>query len=400
MVTRRQLLLGALGAWSGPVLSGPDVGPASLPAGALEAATYDTLPGKLPLIRRTIRPPNFETPVRYFGEAFTPNDAFFVRYHLSHIPEVDPDAWRLRLGGEAAEGHLELSLAQLVREFETVELAAVCQCSGNRRGMSSPHVAGVQWGFGAMGNARWRGVRLRDVLQRLGVRPDAVEVAFDGADGAVADGTPDFVKSLPIAKALDPDTLIAFEMNGEPLPHWHGAPARLVVPGWTATYWMKHLTRIDVLAAPFKGFWMNPAYRLPRDRFSPAEPFVSQQNDQTTPITEMVVNSLITSLRERMMYRARTPLFVRGIAWDGGAGITRVEVSVDGGGAWADAELGPDHGRFSWRQWSLAFVPAPGEHVVMARATSARGETQGFEARFNPAGYHHNAVHAVRIRCT
>jgi hypothetical protein len=145
---------------------------------------------------------------------------------------------------------------------------------------------------------------------------------------------------------------------------------------------------------------MNPAYRIPRDRFSPVERFVSQENEKTTPITEMVVNSLITSLRDRMMYRSRTPLFVRGIAWDGGAGIAKVEVSVDGGTTWAVAELGPDLGRFSWRQWSLAFNPEPGEHVVMARATNARGDTQGFEAVFNPAGYHHNAIQTVRIKCT
>lgn len=393
-------MLGALGAWSGAAIARPDVGPASLPEGTLESSTYDTLPGKLPLIKKSYRPPNFETPVRYFGEAFTPNDAFFVRYHLSSIPEVDADTWRLRVGGDAAGRAIEFSLADLKREFETVEVAAVCQCSGNRRGLSSPHVPGVQWGYGAMGNARWTGVRLRDVLQRAEVKAEALEVALDGADGAVSEKTPDFVKSLPVAKALDPDTLLAFGMNGDALPHWHGAPVRLVVPGWTATYWIKHLTRIDVLSAPFNGFWMNPAYRIPRDRFSPVERFTSQENEKTTPITEMVVNSLITSLRDRMMYRSRTPLFVRGIAWDGGSGIAKVEVSVDGGATWAAAELGPDLGRFSWRQWSLAFNPEPGEHVVMARATNMRGETQGFEAVFNPAGYHHNAIHAVRIKCT
>lgn len=400
MLSRRRLLLATAGLWAGGARARPDVGPATLPEGTLSSSTFDTLPGKLPLIKKSYRPPNFETPVRALGEAFTPNDAFFVRYHLSSIPEVDPVAWRLEVGGEAAAGSLSLSLDMLRREFTPVEIAAVCQCSGNRRGLSNPHVPGVQWGHGAMGNARWRGVRLKDVLERAGVKPGAVEVAFDGTDSGVAEKTPDFVKSLPAWKALDENTLLAYEMNGEPLPHWHGAPVRLVVPGWTATYWIKHLARIDVLAQPLKGFWMNPAYRLPKGRFPIVDRFISQENETTTPITEMVVNSLITNLRDRMMYRSRTPLFVRGIAWDGGYGIARVDVSTDGGRTWGTAELGEDFGRFSTRQWSFAFNPEPGDHVVMARATNRLGASQSFELVFNPAGYHNNVVHAVNIRCT
>ena len=179
-----------------------------------------------------------------------------------------------------------------------------------------------------------------------------------------------------------------------------GAPVRVVVPGWTATYWIKHLARIDVLAQPLEGFWMNPAYRLPKGRFPIVDRFISQENETTTPITEMVVNSLITNLRDRMMYRSRTPLFVRGIAWDGGYGIARVDVSTDGGRTWGTAELGEDFGRFSTRQWSFAFNPEPGDHVVMARATNRLGASQSFELVFNPAGYHNNVVHAVNIRCT
>lgn len=403
-LSRRRLLQGAAGASlvaaSRPLLAQNAAGPAALPAGTRESATYDTLPGKAPLIKRSWRPPNFETPVRAFSEPFTPNDAFFVRYHLSVIPQVDAAAWRLVVGGDGAPGGAGLSLAQLRTEFEQVEVAALCLCSGNRRGFSDPHVPGIQWGNGAMGNARWKGVRLRDVLTRAGVTSGAVEVAFDGADSGVTGQTPDFVKSIPLWKAMDENTLIAFEMNGEPLPHWHGFPARIVVPGWTATYWIKHLTAIEVRTQPLQGFWMNPGYRLPKGRFPIVDRFLSQETETTTPITEMVVNSLIVNIRDQMLYRAGTPLFVRGVAWDGGYGIVRVEVSTDRGRTWALAELGEDLGRYSWRQWSHGFTPTPGEHVLMAKATNRVGATQTFDLLFNPAGYHNNVVQPVTIRCT
>lgn len=400
---RRRILrglvgLGVLGAAQGGRAQSP-AGPAGLPAGAREAAAYDTLRGKVPLIRRTHRPPNYETPTRAFQDAFTPNEAFFVRYHLSNIPEVDGDPWRLEIRGDSVDTPVSLSLAQLRGEFETVELAALCLCSGNRRGLSDPHVPGVQWGNGAMGNALWKGVRLRDVLARAGVKTGALEVAFDGADSGIAGGPPDFIKSLPAWKALDPATLVAFEMNGEPLPHWHGYPARLVVPGWTATYWIKHLTAVEVRAQPLRGFWMNPGYRLPKGKFPVVDRFLSQETDATTPITEMVVNSLITNIRDQMLYRAGTPLFVRGVAWDGGHGIVQVQVSTDGGRLWAPAQLGPDLGQYAWRQWTFPFTPPPGDHTLMARAINRIGSTQTLELNFNPAGYHNNVVQPVTIRC-
>ena len=399
-IDRRRFLATAAGiAVAGPALAAPGPGPAGLPAGALESAAWDTLPGKQPLIKRSWRPPNFETPTRYFGEAFTPNDAFFVRYHLSNIPQVDAAGWAVEVGGDAVEKPVRFTLDELKTGFENVEIAALCQCSGNRRGLSDPHVAGVQWGYGAMGNAKWKGARLKDVLAKAGIKAGALEVAFDGADGGVTEKTPDFVKSIPVWKALDENVLIAWEMNGEPLPHWNGFPARIVVPGWTATYWMKHLTSIQVLSQPFKGFWMNPAYRIPKGKFPLVDRFLSQETDANTPITEMIVNSLVTNLREGMTYKANSPLFVRGNAWDGGYGIARVEVSRDGGKTWELAELGPDLGRFSWRQWSFAFVPKPGEYVVMAKATNRIGATQTFDLVFNPAGYHNNVVQRIPIVC-
>ncbi len=232
------------------------------------------VPGKRPLIKRSFRPLNLETPLADLRQPFTANESFFVRYHLSGVPEIDARTWRLRVHGASARQTLDLSLDALRRDFEQVSVAAVNQCSGNRRGLFTPRVPGVQWAHGAIGNAMWTGVRLRDVLRHAGVRGDALEVVFDGADTGLL-STPDFVKSLPVDRALDENTLIAFEMNGRPLPHLNGAPARLVVPGWTATYWIKHLTEIRIEPKPFEGFWMKSGYRLPTGAF-PGARFASQ----------------------------------------------------------------------------------------------------------------------------
>jgi DMSO/TMAO reductase YedYZ molybdopterin-dependent catalytic subunit len=405
MPSRREFLTqGAIGAalLSLPRLSAAadalKLQPSELPPGALESAVLEALPGKAALIKRTFRPPNFETPLEYFNDVITPNRVFFVRYHLMNIPQVNERSWTLKVGGDAAGATAEFSLSSLLAGFEQVEIVAVCQCSGNRRGMFVPHVPGVEWGVGAMGNARWRGVRLRDVLNAVGVNKDAVEVAFDGADSAVHDKTPDFMKSLPIWRALDESTLIAFEMNGEPLPHWNGFPARLVVPGWTGTYWVKQLTSIDVRSQPLKSFWMNPAYRIPRGRFALVDRFTSQETDVSTPITEMVVNSLVTNIAPGQRFDAKQWLDVKGIAWDGGYGITRVEVSTDDGATWRSATLGQDLGRFSFRQWTYRFAPAQrGRYTVMVRATNRLGATQTFELIHNPAGYHHNVVQKIPV---
>ena len=368
-----------------------------LPDGALAEQSLQALPGKVPLIRKTARPPNFETPIEFFRTPITRNDAFFVRWHLSSIPELDAASWTLTVGGESVQREQRFTLAQLRREFEPAGVTAVCQCSGNRRGLFEPHVPGVQWGVGAMGNAVWRGVRVRDVLARAGVKPDALEVVFDGADRGALDSIPDFVKSLPIATALDPDTLIALEMNGEPLPAMNGYPARLVVPGWTGTYWVKSLVGIRVTRAPEGNFWMSTAYRIPRGKFRTVS-FASQVKEANEPVTTMVVNSLITSLQAGQRLERGRPIEVRGIAWDGGAGIARVDVSVDGGAIWREAALGTDLGRYSFREFALSAPPAePGTRLVMARATSRAGETQVEKLIHNPAGYHHNVIQRVQV---
>jgi DMSO/TMAO reductase YedYZ molybdopterin-dependent catalytic subunit len=366
--------------------------------GAEESAILDALPGKGALIKKTYRPPNYETPPGYFDTPFTPNNLFFVRYHNAVIPEVKAGEWRLRIGGDAVRKPLELTLEQLRRNFKPVEIAALCLCSGNRRGLFQPPVPGVQWGSGAMGNALWRGVRLKDVLAGAGIGKSALEVSLDGADTGVLKTTPDFIKSLPLAKALDENTLIAFDMNGEPLPHWNGFPARLVIPGWTATYWMKHLTSVNVISKPFDGFWMKTAYRTPSDLF-PGGQFGSQETATTMPVTEMVVNSLITNLADGQTLSADKPMEIKGVALDGGNGIAQMEVSTNGGISWHKATLKQDLGRFSWRQWQYVFEPKrTGEYRIMARATSQSGASQPLEPIPNPSGYHHNAVQKIIIQ--
>jgi DMSO/TMAO reductase YedYZ molybdopterin-dependent catalytic subunit len=407
MITRRRLLEGA-GAGAAIVGSGltPQTStavqaaglllPPALPEGTRNTATLDALAGKKPLIKLSYRPPNYETPIEYFRTAITPNDAFFVRYHLSDIPEVEATSWKVAIGGEGANGQVELTLDDL-KAMPAFEVVAVNQCSGNRRGLFQPHVPGVEWGYGAMGCARWKGARLKDVLDKVGLKKEAIEIVFDGADKGVVDKTPDFIKSVPVWKAVEETTLIAYEMNGQPLPHFNGFPARIVIPGWTGTYWMKHVMSIKAVTKPESGFWMNPAYRIPLGKFPLVARFISQETAANTPITEMVVNSLITSHADGANVKAGVPVTVGGIAWDGGYGIRTVEVSTDGK-TWSQAALGNDLGRFAFRTFSFNFVPkAKGKQPVMARATNAIGQSQTAELIQNPAGYHHNVMHRVTL---
>ena len=404
MFTRRHLIKAAS---AGLALTGSGFGlrsvetaaapidlPAALPEGVRSNAMLNALPGKKPLIKLSYRPPNYETPIEYFRTAITPNDAFFVRYHLSVIPEVDVRTWKIVVGGEGANGQAEFTLDDLKR-LPAAEVVAVNQCSGNRRGLFQPHVPGGQWAYGAMGCARWKGARLKDLLDKVGLKKEAIEVVFDGADSGITDKTPDFIKSIPTWKAIEDTTLVAYEMNGAPLPHLNGFPARVIVPGWTGVYWMKHVTSISAVTKPESGFWMNPAYRIPLGRFPVVARFISQETAANTPITEMVVNSLITNPTDGANLKMG-PVAIGGIAWDGGYGIRTVEVSSDGGKTWVAATLGEDLGRFAFRTFSYDFAPkAPGKQTVMARATNRIGQSQTTELIHNPAGYHHNVVHSV-----
>jgi len=411
MITRRRLLKAASAAaaltgsgvsflqmWAGEA-AGLDL-PAELPEGARAEAILDVLPAKRPLIKLTYRPPNYETPIEYFRSAITPNDAFYVRYYLSDIPQVDAKTSKLSIGGEGANAQAELTFDDL-QKMPAVEIAAVNQCSGNRRGLFKPHVVGVQWGYGGMGCARWKGARLRDILDKVGVKKEAIETVLDGADGPVVDKTPDFVKSIPVWKAMEDTTIVAYEMNGEPLPHFNGFPARVIVPGWTGTYWMKHLTSINVVTKPFTGFWMSRAYRIPLRAFPLVERFTSQDSAVSTPITEMMVNSLITSHANGASVKAGAPVTVGGIAWDGGYGIRTAEISTDGSKTWVPATLGEDIGQFAFRTFNASFSPkSKGKHIVMARATNKIGQSQTSELIPNPGGYRHNLMHSIALTVT
>jgi DMSO/TMAO reductase YedYZ molybdopterin-dependent catalytic subunit len=403
MVTRREVVMAAAAVAGSRMFAAGRAGAApldlspELPEGTRAEATLDALSGKKPLIRLSSRPPNYETPVQFLGNSITANDVFFVRYHLADIPEVDANTWKIDVGGEAANGQVNLSLDDL-KQLPAAELVAVCQCSGNRRGLFHPHVAGVEWGYGAMGCARWKGARLKDVLGKIGLKPEALEVVFDGADGPVLNKTPDFVKSLPVWRAMDDTTLVAYEMNGAPLPHWNGFPARIVVPGWTGTYWMKHVTSITVVAKPFDGFWMKSAYRIPVGKFPIVTRFVSQETATNTPITEMVVNSLITSPANGSVVKSHSAVTVEGVAWDGGYGIEAIQISEDGGQSWRLAKLGDDLGKYAFRPWTYRFSsPVVGKHTVMACAINRVGQTQTTELIQNPAGYHHNLIQSLTL---
>ena len=406
MITRRNLL-GTAGAGAALALTGlrfPEFAEAQnasaqltpgIPEGVGGYATMDTLPGKMPLIRLSDRPPNYESPLEYFRTPITPNNQFFVRYHLSDIPEVDAKTYKIKVGGDAANTPVELTLDDL-KSLPAVEVVAVNQCSGNRRGLSLPHVPGVEWGYGAMGCAKWKGARLKDVLAKAGIKKEALEVAFNGADGPAFDKTPDYIKSIPAWKALEDTTIIAYEMNGQPLPHLNGAPARIVVPGWTGTYWIKHVTEINALTKPQGGFWMAAAYRIPLGKFPIRDRFVSQETAANTPITEIVVNSLITSHRDGAKVKAGK-LTVSGMAWDGGYGIRAVQVSTDGGNNWTSAQLGQDLGLFAFRPWSFDLSAKKGKNTVMVNATNKLGQSQTAGLIFNPPGYHNNVMQNISL---
>ncbi len=355
-------------------------------------------PQKRPLIRLTTRPPQLETPFSAFNEGIlTPNDAFFVRYHLSESPpmEVDADMFRVTLTGRLNRP-LSLGLAELKSNFEPFEIVAVNQCSGNGRGLMKPRVGGGQMGNGAMGNARWRGVRLRDVLNRAGVGAGARQVTFNGLDKPAIEKTPDFVKALDLDHALDGEVMLAYAMNGEDLPMLNGYPLRLVVPGYFGTYWVKHVHEITVVDDVFKGYWMSTAYRIPNTPGSCVEPGTTAKS--TVPINRFNIRSFITSLEDGARIKAGVETRVRGIAFDGGLGIAEVLFTSDGGRTWRAARLGEDLGKYSFREWTISFTtPEVGSVDLRCRATNRIGESQPLDPLWNPAGYMRNVVESVKV---
>lgn len=353
-------------------------------------------PQKREMILLTTRPPQLETPFEVFNQGLiTPNDAFFVRYHLSGLPDaVDPARFRLKIGGHVGK-LLELSLASLKRDFAVQEIVAVNQCSGNSRGFVEPRVGGGQLGNGAMGNARWRGVSLKALLDRAGVREGARQVTFNGLDNPPLDVIPDFVKALDLDHARDGEVMVAFQMNGQDLPYLNGYPLRLIVPGHYGTYWVKHLNEITVVDAQFDGYWMKTAYRIPDNDCNCLVP--GQKLEKTRPIGRFNVRSFVTSHADGAKVAAGRPVEMRGIAFAGGSNIARVLVSADGGQTWQEARLGEDLGRYSFREWRLGVDLQRGSHAIMVRAVTADGETQPLEQRWQPAGYMRNVVEKLKL---
>lgn len=363
---------------------------------AIDERRLVRFPEKTDMILLTSRPPQLETPIHYFRELITPNEALFVRWHIANVPtSVDLGQWRLKVSGNT-EQELQLSMTDLKTKFDKVTYTAVIQCSGNGRSFFEPRVAGGQWKNGAMGNTTWTGARLKDILNAAGLKPGTVDITFNGLDGPPIPSVPDFVKSLPLDKAVEEDIIVAYEMNGQPLLMLNGFPTRLIVPGWYATYWVKALTEITVLTTSFNEFWMNPAYRIPDTPCGCIPP--GSKPAKTIPINRMTTRSLIVEPDAASKLKLNKPVTITGIAFSNGYPIRDVIVSVDGGKTWGKATLGKDLGKYSWIQWSYTWKPSKrGAYTLMAKATNSVGESQPFEGMWNPAGYLWNKVEPVEV---
>jgi DMSO/TMAO reductase YedYZ molybdopterin-dependent catalytic subunit len=397
--SRRQFLGGA-GAATLVLASAPALAETMvtlpLPGGPDERPMTTAFPEKGGLILQRTRPPLLETPFEVFDQSvFTPNDRFFVRWHWAVIPtEVDVGSFRLAVRGHVKKS-LSLSLDEILA-LPRVEIVAVNQCSGNSRGYFQPRVPGGEWSHGAMGNARWTGVRLKDLLDHAGVKPGALQVRFNGMDEPVIADAPDFMKSLDIDHARDGEVMLAYAMNGEQLPLLNGFPLRLIVPGWYSTYWVKMLNDIEVLDQPDTNYWMKTAYTVPDTPHASVKP--GETGFKSVPINRMIPRSFITNIKAGDTLRAGAPTLVRGIAFGGDAGVSQIDFSSDGGKSWQAAQLGTDEGKYSFRQWQLRFTPpTKGDHVLMVRCTSSKGEGQPDTPNWNPAGFMRNVIEQTAV---
>ncbi|MDQ3280559.1 MAG: sulfite oxidase [Acidobacteriota bacterium] len=357
---------------------------APLAAGALvEAAAAESH-----LLQMNGYPLNLETPLELLTDYLTPASLFFVRSHW--IPRTpDLRTWKLRIDGDVAKP-LTLTLAQL-RQMPKTEATCVLQCAGNGRGLQTPAMPGVQWRYGAVANARWTGVRVKDVLARAGVGASAKHLHLFGSDDPPGK-VPPFHRSIELTKALD-DCILAYAMNGEPLPPQHGAPLRLVVPGWAGDHWMKWVVRMTLSDKPQTGFYMETAYRWPNE---PGAPGVTFKPEEMHPVTELAVKSNITTAPKHA--RVKTAYDIRGFAFSGAPGIEKVEISDDDGATWSTATLDARHSPHAWRLWHLRWTPKKsGTATLMARATDSRGVTQPRETVWNQSGYLYNGWHAVDV---
>lgn len=342
------------------------------------------------MILHNDRPEDLETPLTYFNEWLTPNDVFFVRQHLPR-PVVQEADFRLSVSGRVSR-EIQLSVADL-RRLPQYTVPAVLECTGNGRGFFRPRVPGIQWGRGAIGNAEWSGPRLKDVLKLADADAQAAYVTSNGADIGVAK-TPDFIRSLPMRKALDGSTLLAMKMNGEVLSPLHGFPLRLIVPGWDGTSWVKWVNSLSVDQEPNNGFFMNPAYRFPKHAVLPG----TAANPADLEVIEaMPVKSYITGHEDGAKVPL-APLTLQGIAWAGEERVKKVEISTDSGVNWREASLSPKDLPFTWRLWTLDWMPpGPGYYTVLSRATDAAGRVQPIVATWNPSGYLFNAIDRIGL---
>ncbi|HEX6331260.1 MAG TPA: sulfite oxidase [Actinomycetota bacterium] len=333
---------------------------------------------------------NHGLPLEALAYDVTPPGLHYLLIHYD-IPAVDPGTWRLRVGGRVRTP-LELSLDDL-RGRPSVTRAVTLECAGNGRALLDPRPLSQPWLVEAVGNAEWTGVRVRDILEEAGVEDGAVEVLFTGLDhGLEGEVEQDYERSLPLDEAQRDDVLLAYEMNGRPLPPQHGFPLRLVVPGWYGMTSVKWLGRLTVLAERFGGFQQARGYRLRTDPDEPGEPVT-----RIRPRSLMVPPGFPEFLSRRRIVDAGTHR-LRGRAWSGLGPVERVEVSDDDGRTWWDADLDdPPRDPFAWRGWSFAWHASPGERVLCPRATDATGATQPLEPTWNVGGYVNNAVQRVPV---
>jgi sulfite oxidase len=382
--------------WAGPeaLLAGLDrrkflflAGAAALLGGAAPS------PGTVPASKRRMLqvngyPTDAETPLDALTTYLTENDLFFVRHHWNPTYPI-VRRWSLTVDGEV-ERPLRLTLGEL-KKMPRASATCVLQCAGNGRALYKPIIPGVQWKYGAVGNARWTGVRVQDLLNRAGVKASARHVHTFGSDKP-PQKTPPFHRSVEIEKLIE-DGIVAWEMNGEPLAFLHGAPARLVVPGWAGDHWMKWLERLSARPEPQKGFYMETAYKYPKE---PREPGVTFKPDDMRVVTELFVKSNITQAPAQA--KAGEAVTLRGFAFSGAPDIAKVELSDDGGQTWSPAALDPQHDPYAWRLWSFRYTPkAAGKVTLAARATDIRGGEQPKEAVWNQSGYLHNGWHSAEI---
>jgi DMSO/TMAO reductase YedYZ molybdopterin-dependent catalytic subunit len=354
---------------------------------AATSLLYATDQRKRTLIRRSTRPEDLEMPLEGFLDEITPVDQFFVRTH-DYAPSIELQDWRLKISG-SIQTEAMLSLDD-IRRLPKVSLTAVLECAGNGRSLYEPPVPGIQWEYGSVGNAQWAGVRLSDVLAKAGIKGEPVETLFAGADRPP--GTmPPFQRVLPLTKALHKDTILAYEMNGQPLSAAHGFPVRVVAPGWAGDNWMKWLSSIEVRTTPFEGFWMKSAYRHPG---RPVAPGTAVDPATMKPVEEIGIKSVIATPTNGSSL-PQGPVRISGAAWSGTSPVAAVDVSLDRGRHWLPAKLSRNKTIYGFRLFETAFNAPVGYHVVMARARNERGDIQPLVQEWNPSGYLFNAVHQV-----